>query len=74
MANVTGNNSSKSESRKNGIDEQSVPHCKDCKSFNGLAPFSEDGPPGYCSPEGSTISRPCEPWEVAINKPCFIPS
>lgn len=46
--------------------------CKDCKSFEGFDPRGE-GPMGWCAPKGEDSVRPCMPWEIANDKPCFYP-
>ncbi len=72
MAKMTSDTSSLEERNTEMVDEPIVYSCRDCQCFNGSAPLGE-GPSAWCSPLGSTFDKPCEPWEVAINKPCFVP-
>lgn len=52
--------------------EEVTPRCNNCCHFGGLDPsFSEGAPPAWCNPPGSKWSTPCEPGEIAINKPCY---
>ncbi len=48
--------------------------CIDCKCYNGLnpSPINEE-PAAFCTPRGETCIKPCEPYEVAFCKPCFVP-
>lgn len=56
-----------------GKNRERIMRCKDCNCFNGLNPSPKDDEPvAYCSPEGETFAKPCEPYEVASCKPCFV--
>lgn len=47
--------------------------CVDCKCFNGFNPNPvNEAPAAFCSPVGETCIKPCEPYEVAFCKPCFV--
>lgn len=66
MANVVSSNSSNQEQQQS---PKSEVICRDCKGFYGINP--KEGPAGWCSPKGSSMSQPCMPWESATEKPCF---
>lgn len=55
-------------------DEKSFYCGIDCKRFDALNPFPiGNEPKGWCTPEGTNGTIPCNPNEVCNEKACFLP-
>lgn len=56
-----------------GKSRERIMRCKDCNCFSGFNPFpKDDEPAAFCTPLGESFINPCEPYEVASCKPCFV--